>query len=264
MTSPTHRDIDHARQAADVDSTAVHHRVRHAELLRRAGRVDEAADAYRVAARACTVQGDWYRAFALARVVAFLDPGDTEIQRYVTSAYSRREDQAATGSTTTDTGEFPLVSGVREGIVPAALSSCQRQPLETSRFRHLVAQDVLSDLEEPFLQEISHLLCTVVVTRGEAIFREGETSTGMFLILRGEAEVQVVDDAGQLRVLIRLGAGDFFGEFSLMGVPVRSALVEAASRLELLDIDVQLFELLTEASARFGDAIRNAWRRREA
>lgn len=259
-TAPTPDQLAQARQLADQDATATHHRVRYAELLRLAGRADEAADAYRVAARAYTVQRDWYRAFAIARALLFLDPSDAETQRYINAEYSRHR---AGGTTVLESRDRSLISSVIEAPLPPALSTKPRFPLETSRAHELIGLDVLGDVSRESLLEMLHQLRTVIVQRGETIFREGEMSDGMFVILRGEVTVRVVDDVGQLSTLATLGQGQFFGEFALLGSPLRTARVDASTRVELLDVDGEVYEQLTERSAIFRDAIHENWSLRE-
>jgi CRP-like cAMP-binding protein len=58
-----------------------------------------------------------------------------------------------------------------------------------------------------------------------------------------------------LTPLVDLGRGDFFGEFAMLGSPHRKALVTAQSRVELLDVDLELFDQLSERSARFCRAL---------
>jgi len=58
---------------------------------------------------------------------------------------------------------------------------------------------------------------------GEAIVREGETGTALYIILSGRA---TVEQAGN--VLGELKAGDFFGELALIEEHRRSATVTAA------------------------------------
>jgi len=254
------REIDRARERAETDAAAIKHRVRYAELLRLAGRLEESAEAYRVAARAYVGQGDWYRAFAIGRALLFLDPEDTETQRYINAAYSRHRDGLVSATESRDTS---LISGVIDAPLPQAMSGKRRFPLETSRLAELAELPVLSDVTAEQIEDIAHYLRTVVVSRGETIFREGEMSDGMFVVLRGDVSVEVVDDIGQVVELTQLSRGGFFGEFAVLGTPLRTALVTAATRVELLDIDRELFEMLTERSAEFRDAVHREWETRE-
>lgn len=76
---------------------------------------------------------------------------------------------------------------------------------------------------------------------GEVIVRQGDGGSSMFIIASGVVTV-VLEPAGE--VLARLGAGDFFGEMSLLTGAPRSATVRAAE-------DAQLIEVTAEAFRRF-------------
>ncbi len=262
LPPPSEDQIEQARQRADQDPEEIQHRVRHAELLRRAGRIDEAAEVYRAAARAYATANDWLKAFAIARSLPHLDPGDTETQRYVTSMY-RRQRGVGRRSASADGTDQASLSTVLDSPLRPALARKPRYPVEASRLPELLALEVLSDLSLPDLDAVTHHLRTLVVQRGEPIFREGEQSSGMFLILRGEVRVAVVDDAGWLTTLATLGQGQFFGEFRMLGSPARQALVEAITRVELLDVDEELYELLTERSPAFRAAVGAVSERRQ-
>lgn len=82
---------------------------------------------------------------------------------------------------------------------------------------------------------------------GEAIVRQGEDSTALYLVVRGEVEVERELATGR-EVIARLGPGHTFGEVAfLRGVP-RIATVRAASPLEVLEVDTEaLREMLAEA-----------------
>lgn len=69
---------------------------------------------------------------------------------------------------------------------------------------------------------------------GEAVVREGEASTALYVVGAGEAVV--VQRKG--RELARVGAGDLFGEMAFLTGSLRSATVRASAvPLEVLEID---------------------------
>ena len=69
----------------------------------------------------------------------------------------------------------------------------------------------------------------------------------MFLVRHGEVVVCRDDDAGARRKLVRMGAGEFFGEMSLMTGAPRSATVTAFTEVHLLEVDKESFRRLLEA-----------------
>lgn len=259
LESPTDGEILRAAEQADAEPDEVRYRVRLAELYRRMGDMDRAADAYRRAGKAFAVRGDWLRAFAVARALLHLDPSDRETQRYVTALYARRPQQGGGR----DRVDSSTISSVLDGPTPPPLATFDRYPLGTNQIAQLKDMTVLHDLAHEDLSLIAPHLHTVTVPRGRVVFREGEVSEGMLIILRGGARVTVVDETGRSTPLSRLGEGELFGEFSLIGAPLRTALVETTARTEFLEVDRDLFEILTEKSDVFRQAVSASIRRRQ-
>ncbi len=70
---------------------------------------------------------------------------------------------------------------------------------------------------------------------GQAIVEEGRAGDAMFVVLSGQAEVDV---GGRFH---RLGPGEFFGEMALIASKRRTATVKAASAVEALRIPADGF-----------------------
>jgi CRP-like cAMP-binding protein len=74
---------------------------------------------------------------------------------------------------------------------------------------------LFSDLSAPQLEAIIHIFDERLFAEGETIVHQGLSGSGFFIIVDGEALVEV---DGTERA--RLGRGEFFGEVSiLLGVP---------------------------------------------
>ncbi len=77
---------------------------------------------------------------------------------------------------------------------------------------------LFSDLDRPQLEAVAHTMSEESFPAGQRILRQGFSGGGFFIILEGEAVVQV--DGVEVS---RLAKGDFFGEISLLlGVACRS------------------------------------------
>ena len=88
---------------------------------------------------------------------------------------------------------------------------------------------LFSDLSAPQLEAIIHIFDERLFAEGETILHQGLSGSGFFVIVDGEALVEV---DGTERA--RLGRGEFFGEVSiLLGVP-SIADVTAARQLRCL------------------------------
>ena len=71
---------------------------------------------------------------------------------------------------------------------------------------------------------------------GQVIFEQGDNREGMFVVLEGEAQVDV---GGRFH---RLRAGDFFGEMALLVPDKRLADVRVVERVRALRISSEVFE----------------------
>lgn len=75
---------------------------------------------------------------------------------------------------------------------------------------------------------------------GEQIFRAGEPGLELYFIVRGEVQVYLGSEA-DLRELMRLGAGEVFGEMALINHVPRTASVKALAETRALALDSKLF-----------------------
>jgi CRP-like cAMP-binding protein len=71
---------------------------------------------------------------------------------------------------------------------------------------------------------------------GEAIVRQGEASTNMYVVQEGRVEV-VREEAGREVLLRTLGEGEFVGEMGLFDRETRSATVRARGEARVLTVD---------------------------
>jgi CRP-like cAMP-binding protein len=83
---------------------------------------------------------------------------------------------------------------------------------------------LFADLDGPQLEALAHAFDEERFPTGTRVIREGLSGSGFYVILEGLASVRV---DGQERA--RLGAGDFFGEVSILAGGPASADVIAVS-----------------------------------
>ena len=102
------------------------------------------------------------------------------------------------------------------------------------------AIDFLAPLGAEVLRGLAERVRTVAYGRGERIVSEGDQGTDLFVLERGQVAV-TVDGSGQAHEIARLGAGDFFGEMSLMTGEARRATVVALGDVEAVRLDKDSF-----------------------
>ena len=93
-----------------------------------------------------------------------------------------------------------------------------------------------ANLSDADLDAVTAVGDTVTFDAGATIVEEGQPGDAMFVVLSGQAEVDV---GGRFH---RLGPGDFFGEMALITSKRRSATVKAAQPVQALRIPAGGFQ----------------------
>lgn len=109
----------------------------------------------------------------------------------------------------------------------------------SEKARHLQQVPLFSRLNRRQLEKVAGIVDQVTVPEGKRLTREGGLGYEFFIIVDGRAHVE---QGGE--VVNQLGAGDFFGEISLLGGRPRTATVVADSRLDLLVVHKSAFDEL--------------------
>ena len=91
-----------------------------------------------------------------------------------------------------------------------------------------------------------------VYGRGEAIVREGDAGSSMYVVVDGEAAV-TLDSSTE--PVARLRAGDFFGEMSLLTGDPRSATVRAATDCDVIELTADGFRNVVMAEPIVADLV---------
>jgi len=134
------------------------------------------------------------------------------------------------------------------------------QELE-QRMRALKRVDLFSGLTAKLQRALADQLEFTPFAAGEAITREGDKDDGLFMIVEGEAVVQIGgrgnDSSGLLgpRDVARLGPGQFFGEMSLMTGEARTATVIAATDILCYKMNKPAFQQILEETPAIADQI---------
>jgi CRP-like cAMP-binding protein len=166
--------------------------------------------------------------------------------------------------TTNVTGVPVEVPGADEEILPEItesteldLSDLEEIPLPQPRVigsaaaRALAETPLFAGMPSDALQDLVANLQLISLETHEILFREGDVSDALYVIVEGEVSVQ---GAGPPRSeLARLGPGAFLGEVALMTDQPRSATVVCTVPAELLRIDRYT---LSRVLANHGDVLR--------
>jgi CRP-like cAMP-binding protein len=125
----------------------------------------------------------------------------------------------------------------------------------------LDAVDIFGSLTGSQRAELLASAVRPLYAAAEAIVREGDQGSSMFVIVRGEAVVTLAGTDGEVA---RLRDGSFFGEMSLLTGEARTATVTAVTDCDLLEIRADAFRRVVLADPAIVDAVAAAVSRRRA
>jgi small-conductance mechanosensitive channel/CRP-like cAMP-binding protein len=122
------------------------------------------------------------------------------------------------------------------------------------RLAALGAVDLFRGLPADVQHELASDLAPAPFAAGEAITREGDHDDGLYMLVTGDAIVEIGHGESR-REVARLRPGQFFGEMSLMTGEARTASVIAATDLDCYRIDRAAFERVLRATPAIADQI---------
>lgn len=109
-------------------------------------------------------------------------------------------------------------------------------------------------LDEPDLVEIAGASVNLVWREGSCIFQKGDTGEALYIVLSGA--VRIYDDVDGREVEIAVtGAGDFFGEHSLLLDTRHTKNVQAVEDTELLVLSKESFAALLASNPKLEEHI---------
>jgi CRP-like cAMP-binding protein len=122
---------------------------------------------------------------------------------------------------------------------------------------------LLTPLDDAEIARLSRRARRLTYGGGEVVVRERDTGDSFYVIEQGSADVSIGVGGGS-RQLRRLGAGDVFGEMSLLAGEPRAATVRAASDLVVLVVDREAFREVIAANPAILDPLSEIAARRQA
>jgi MFS family permease len=108
---------------------------------------------------------------------------------------------------------------------------------------------IFAPLPPTALDELAQQAVPVRAAAGDVLIRQGDTGDRFYVVVSGEAEVDVDGRPGEV-----LGQGDSFGEIALLRDVPRTATVRARTDLELLALDRDEFLGALTGSAESAEA----------
>ena len=208
--------------------------LRQAEVLGLAGDRDKAISVYRKLAQHYAEQGFYARAIAVINKVLRLDPNrqdvTRELARFIAAQQEveRAEHAKLRRATAAAAADIPHPAGQP---APATVDPAGEQAEKERAASHFFAE-----FPPPALEQLLSKTTVRSFAPAEVIVREGDPGTSLFLIEEGDVEVQTTDPSGRKLFLARLGAGEFFGEVSVLTGKPRTATIVATNAVTVIEI----------------------------
>ena len=137
-----------------------------------------------------------------------------------------------------------------EAIRALSSSAIVRRRLLKSELA-FVLPNVFGPLAPGILEEIEQQIEWINLERGKALFRQGESGDGWYLILTGRLRVVVADRVSGIETAVaELGRGDHLGEIALLTGDVRNSTPYAIRDSLLVRFPVKAFEQIMERNPR--------------
>lgn len=208
--------------------------LRQAEILGMAGNRDKAISVYRELAEHYAKDGFFAKSIALYKKVLRLDPKLEEVHSEL--ARLIEEDSRSQIPLT----ERLAVSSTKNPTAPETSTG------EETEEREREASSLFSAFPADALEDILASTSLRSYQEGDIIVTEGEEGTSLFLVVSGEVKVFTRGQKGEHLQLAELGAGDFFGEVSLLtGLP-RTATITAKSQVNLIELARENVDRISE------------------
>jgi len=119
-------------------------------------------------------------------------------------------------------------------------SARERDQNVAIRLSTLRSVDFLNPLPADELRLLAENLRVQHFASGEVVIRQGEVGASFFMLQEGQIQVEI-EAGGATNRIATLGAGDFFGEMSLLTGAPRTATCRAEGRVTLYEIDKDHF-----------------------
>jgi CRP-like cAMP-binding protein len=114
--------------------------------------------------------------------------------------------------------------------------------------------EFLRNLGEPYLGQLARLAQLTEREEGSVLFREGQTSPFIYIVLKGQVNLDIEEPGDGSVGVYAAGPGDLVGWSPVLGRRGMTATARAATRCRLAALEVDKVLELCEKDPRFGVA----------
>jgi CRP/FNR family transcriptional regulator, cyclic AMP receptor protein len=130
-------------------------------------------------------------------------------------------------------GVVHKASSVRRSHEPKAIVAASKSHITSSE----KPRNIRAFNAQAFLDSAGLAKTIVEYRRRQKIYSQGDIASTVLYVQKGGVKLSVVNELGKEAVVALLGAGDFFGEGCLAGVPFRMGLATAITPTTVLVIE---------------------------
>jgi CRP-like cAMP-binding protein len=182
--------------------------------------------------------------------LALTDPTDSIVRTRIYSALRR--------------AEIPLSIPARTLFVTEEDESRRERKRSEEAERRVSALnriELFDNLTDEERQKLARGLRAAPFVRGEAMTKQGAQAHWLYLVIEGEAEVQLAID-GKTEKVATLKGGDYFGEMGLMTGAPRTATVVALTDVKCYRLDKDAFKDILQSRPEIAEDISHTLARR--
>lgn len=206
------------RAMVEEDPKDIHLRQKLADVLARCGESREAVSILEALVDHFAEDGFNAKAIAIAKKIQRIDPGRTDVAERLAGLLHRPEP----------------TSGGSEPAEPEPPDDDDDYPTEVQTFR---LSPLFTDFSPEELLALIQGLDLLTFEPGQIVIAEGEPGSSLLVVASGQVRVYVRNDVNHQVEIRRMGAGEFFGEISILTGQPRTATVVAAEPCEILGLD---------------------------
>jgi tetratricopeptide (TPR) repeat protein len=225
--------------------------LRQAEILGMAGDREKAIGVYRRLARHYAQQGFYARAIAVINKVLRLDATRQDITKELAAFIAAQQENEKAAQVKLKTAEKEGHEKLKHPVPPPAPPDAisappppeprpqpapATDPAQQQAEKERAASRFFVEFPPGGLEQLLYAAAVRSFDPPEVIVKEGDPGTSFFLIEDGEVEVHTQDPSGKPLVLAQLGAGEFFGEVSVLTGKPRTATIVARTPVTLIEI----------------------------
>jgi len=225
--------------------------LRQAEILGMTGDREKAIGVYRRLARHYAQQGFYARAIAVINKVLRLDATRQDITKELAAFIAAQQENEKAAQVKLKTAEKEGHEKLKHPVPPPAPPDAisappppeprpqpapATDPAQQQAEKERAASRFFVEFPPGGLEQLLYAAAVRSFDPPEVIVKEGDPGTSFFLIEDGEVEVHTQDPSGKPLVLAQLGAGEFFGEVSVLTGKPRTATIVARTPVTLIEI----------------------------